>query len=129
MSGGSHLKKPSLAEEAAWLVASALAARTYGVRVAELIDCRGRSTRGSRSLQQARRAAVYLAVVGANVSTRGLARSSGMACNTIRPHLHALEDDRETRAELDELMEELTARLQGALSRMISGNPSLDRAA
>jgi hypothetical protein len=124
MPGGSHLKKPNLAEEAAWLAAAALAARTYSVRVAEVIDCRGRETRGPPAIQKARRAAVYLAVVGANLSTRGLSRASGLACNTIRPHLHALEDDRETRAALDAQMEELTQRLQGALTRMIAGGPA-----
>lgn len=112
MSGGSHRRAPSLAEETAWAAACAVAARTWGVRLAEVLDTRGRATRASGKLLLARRSALYLAATGANLSRRALQRASGMDHSTVTHHLAAVEDDRETRAGLDVLLDELTQQLQ-----------------
>lgn len=123
MPGGSHYREPRLSEETIWLASAALAARAYGVRLPKIIDIQGRQTRAIGEVLLARRAALYLASVGANQSSRSLCRATGLDRKTIRYHLAALEDARETRLMLDALFDELADRLQGALARTIAGEP------
>ncbi|HYE47291.1 MAG TPA: hypothetical protein VEA44_16120 [Caulobacter sp.] len=115
MSGASHLKPPSLREEVTWLAAAAVAGRAFGVRPAEIINCQGRRTRAVGRLLEARRAAVYLAAVGGDLGSRALMRATGLDQNTVRPIKRAIEDSRELKAELDALLDDMTAQMQMAL--------------
>ncbi len=116
MAGDSHRRAATAREEIAWLAAAAVAARACGAPLARIIDCRGRTTRATGKVLTARRAAVYLASVGANVSRRALERATGLNRQTLIHHLRTVEDDRELKAELDVLMDELTGQLQAALA-------------
>lgn len=115
MPGGSRHKEPSLLEHVTWGAAAMLAARTYQVRPCQVLDCRGRRTRASGALLIARRAALYLAAVGGNLSVRALCRATSLDHSTIERHLAAVEDDREAKAELDARLDEMTAQLQSVL--------------
>jgi hypothetical protein len=117
MAGTSHTRAPALVEETVWMAAAAVAGRAFGVRAADVIDCRGRQTRAGRRLLLARRVALYLAYTGAGLSSRALQRASGMAGKTVRYHLAQAEDSRDVLT-LDALLDELTDRLQSAAPRL-----------
>lgn len=104
----------------AWACAAALAARRFGVRVSQVLDLRGRSTRATGAVLEARRAALYLAATALNQRGRQLCRSTGMDHKTIKHHLERVEDDRELAADLDQLMAEMTDQLQLGLAGLVS---------
>lgn len=114
MSGGSHLRDPGNREWATWAVAAAMAAETYGVRLATRCGGAkaGRPAGLSPEEQKARRAAVYLASVGAGLSVRALARVSGLDRKPIQAHLARMEDARDEKQALDAMLDTLTARLE-----------------
>lgn len=111
MSGGSHREAPGLMEEVAWTISAALAARTCGVALRVVVDIRGRETRATGECLRARRMALYLASVGANLSRRALQRATGMDHRTLQHHLRLLEDARDLEPVLDGLLDELARRL------------------
>jgi len=116
MAGGSEHRDPTGYEETAWLLSAALAARCYRVPLREVLDCRdGRRSRVRPACLPARRAAIYLASTGANLSCKALHRATGLSRPTLRHHLHLVEDDREARAQLDAMLDELTRRLAAAM--------------
>lgn len=117
MPGASDQKPADLTEQVKWMASAALAAGQYGVRAVEIMDIRGAATRATGELLNARRAALYLASVGSNLSVRALMRATGMQKAAIRKHLWAIEDDREVKPRLDALLDKLTDDLQSGLRR------------
>lgn len=120
MAGASRTKQPDVVEDVAWACAAALAARRYGVRTALVLDIRGRSTRATGMVLEARRAALYLAATALNQRGRQLCRSTGMDHKTIKHHLERVEDDRDLMDDLDQLMAAMTDQLQLGLAAMVS---------
>lgn len=107
-------------EDVAWACAAALTARRFGVRTAEVMDLRGRSTRATGAVLDARRGALYLTATALNQPGRALCRATGMDHKTIRHHLRAIEDNRELRFDLDQLMDVLTDQLQAGLAGLVT---------
>lgn len=116
MPGGSEHKQAKTEEEIAWLSAAFIAARRFGLRIEQVIDCRGKSTRAPPAVLPARRMALYLASTAANLNGHALARASGMRRPTIRYHLACVEDSRELKADIDAQADEMTAALRRGLA-------------
>jgi DNA-binding transcriptional ArsR family regulator len=110
-------------EEITWTAAVAVTARAFNVRLPQVLDCRGRQTRAAGAVLAARRGAIYLANVAGSMPVRALCRATGMDHTTIRHHLHAVEDDRELRAGLDALVDQLTKRLQLGIAELAATVP------
>lgn len=122
MPGESDSRAADLTEQVKWMASAALAASHYGVRAVEIMDIRGAATRARGELLNARRAALYLANTGANLSSRALRRATGMERAAIRKHLNAVEDDRDVKAGLDALLDTLTGQLQEGLRVACGGD-------
>lgn len=112
MPGGSDSRAPTLEEDVKWMAAVAVAARRYHLKPADVMNIRGHATRACGPMLEARRAAIYLANCGANMGSRALRRATGMHRQNIRNHLRWIEDHRDVAAELDLLMDDMTAQVQ-----------------
>ena len=123
MPGGSRHRPASLEEQVAWAAGAFVAAELYGVRAVQIMDCRGRKTRASGPVLQARRTALYLAAVAGNLSCRALCRASGMDHTTITRHLAAVEDVREVGGGLEVLLDRMTERLGKVLPEAARAEP------
>lgn len=117
MTGVSHKKAPSTREVVSWMTAAATVAQIYRVPLKSVVDCRGRGSRAHQGtgLLEARRAAVYLAVVGANLSTKAAVRASGLHRKTVYHHLRRVEEDRDLKGELDAMLDALADQLAAVL--------------
>lgn len=94
------------------MAAVAVAARRYGLKAAEVMNIRGYDTRSDGLMLEARRAAIYLAICGTDMGGRALHRATGLHRYNIRKHLRWIEDHREVKADLDLLMDDMTAQVQ-----------------
>lgn len=109
MPGASDARQADLTEEVKWMAAAAVAARRYGLRTQQVMaDC----ARADGVMLEARRAAIYLAICGTDMGSRALRRATGMHRHNIRKHLRWVEDHREVKADLDQLMDDMTAQVQ-----------------
>lgn len=93
------------------MAAAAVAARRYGLKTPELVAMKS-NERACGTRLEARRAAIYLAMCGADLTGRALRRVTGLHRDNVRKHLRWIEDHREVKADLDLLMDDLTAQVQ-----------------
>lgn len=115
MPGGSHKRIADEGEEIAWMLASTYASRYFKMPAGEIMACGGKENRARPALVQARAGALYLAAVGANMSNKALQRVTSLRGPTIRHHLRRVEDDREFKADLDQLLDSLAGRMRAGL--------------